>query len=78
MRLIVALLALLALLVLLPIDAGCAADIKASPKTPAPAVKAAPVSKAECMARVEAACVATHKTALFTKACVRRNQYRCR
>ena len=31
-----------------------------------------------CMQRVERACVATHRTRLFTRACVFRNKYRCR
>lgn len=31
-----------------------------------------------CMQRVERACIVTHRTKLFTRACVRRNAYRCR
>ena len=38
-----------------------------------------PVIQGEtCMQRVERACIATHRTRLFTRACVFRNKYRCR
>lgn len=37
-----------------------------------------PSAKEACMARIRAQCAGTHRTKLFTKACVFRNRYQCR
>jgi hypothetical protein len=48
-------------------------------KTPPPVVQPLPQIPGEtCMERVKRACTITHRTRLFTAACVRRNAYRCR
>ncbi len=37
-----------------------------------------PETKEACQARIVAQCSGTHRTKLFTKACVYRNRYQCR
>ncbi len=52
-----------------------ATDLKVPKGKPAPLPQ---IAGETCMQRVERACIATHRTKLFTRACVRRNAYRCR
>ena len=50
---------------------------KREPVTVAP-LPNLPETKEACQARIVAQCSGTHRTKLFTKACIFRNRYQCR